>query len=121
MRFTTTARYAVLLPVLAFLFGTAPVQAQPADEKPGWSYRLTPYIWFSGLDGTVGAGGRPVDVDVSFSDTLKILDLGFMLALEARQGKTLLLLDSFYARLSDDADTPGPLFSGAEFTSQQLM
>jgi len=98
-------------------------QAAPScqESPPRWEYRLTPYIWFSGLDGKVGAGGRTADVNASFSDILSNLNIAAMLAFEARRGKLLLFLDALYLSQSADADTRGPLFSGAAVNSDTLM
>jgi hypothetical protein len=108
---------------LALLLVAAPLQAQaPAGtEARKWEYRLTPYLWTAGLDGTLGAGGRTADVDLSFSDIIEDLDFAAMLTFEARRGPRVFLLDTTYTDTSDDAETPGPLFSGGDFTSKQLM
>jgi hypothetical protein len=121
---TTSAARALM--ALALLFAV-PVQAQdtaassPSGTAAKWEYRLTPYLWFSGFNGTLGAGGHTADVDVGFSDVINHLDLALMLTFEARRGPLILLLDTFYADLSGDADTRGPLFSGADFTSKTFM
>jgi hypothetical protein len=60
-------------------------------------------------------------VDPSFSDLLKDLDFGAMLLAEARYDRWGLLLDGFYSKLSKDAETPGPLFSSVDATSQMGM
>ena len=61
------------LPV-AFLLAMGPAHAQDAEKAARWEYRFTPYLWMSGLKGTVGAEGRPADVDLSFSDVLEDLE-----------------------------------------------
>ena len=60
-------------------------------------------------------------MDPSFSDLLKDLDFGAMLLAEARYDRWGLLLDGFYLKLSKDAETPGPLFSSVDATSQMGM
>jgi len=44
----------------------APIQAPPPAS--GWEFRIEPYGWLTGIDGTVGIGDKMADVDASFSD-----------------------------------------------------
>jgi hypothetical protein len=78
-------------------------------------------LWTAGLTGDLSARGRSATVDPSFSDLLKDLDFGAMLLAEARYDRWGLLLDGFYSKLSKDAETPGPLFSSVDATSQMGM
>lgn len=64
------------------------------------------------------AGLRSTRMDPSFGDLLKELDFGAMLAAEVRYGRWGFLFDGMYMKLSKDADTSGPLFSGADVTSK---
>ena len=55
---------------------TVPAGAQaPTESLTEWQHRLTPYLWFTGVKGTLGAGGRTVEADISFSELLENLDL----------------------------------------------
>lgn len=74
-----------------------------------WHYRLTPYIWGAGLEGRVGKFGRRADVSKSFSDVLDGLDLGAMLAFEARLGRYGVLTDLLYVSLSESDTIPTPI------------
>ena len=59
------------LTVSATLFpGTA-----TAAESDNWQFRITPYLWMLGLDGTTAALGQDVDVDASFSDIVDVLNI----------------------------------------------
>ncbi len=46
-----------------------------AQESDGWKFRLTPYLWALGLDGTTAAMGNDVPLDASFSDILDLLNI----------------------------------------------
>src|SRR6185369_515327 len=96
-----------------------PISLQPRPSP--WSFEVTPYLWTAGLTGDLSARGRSATVDPSFSDLLKDLDFGAMLLAEARYDRWGLLLDGFYLKLSKDAETPGPLFSSVDATSQMGM
>ena len=71
---------------LAIAVGSPPVLADDAADTSDttlandeWSFALAPYLWTSGLSGTVGASGAPpVTIDVSPLDVLESLDMGFM-------------------------------------------
>jgi len=102
----------------SFLLLIVAASSALAEERGGWSYRVTPYLWGSGLEGSVATlpPAGPIEVDASFSDILKDLDLALMGTFEARSGGRLgFLADVLYMGLSTDADTPGPLFSSADY------
>lgn len=84
-------------------------EVHEAIDEQRWRYRLTPYVWGAGLQGTVGASGRRAEVERSFSEVLDSLDAGAMLAFEARRGRFGLFADLLHVRLSDSARVPTPL------------
>ncbi len=110
-------RYRFAIPGVAvgLLFAsTAGAQSQ-ASAADAWTFSLTPYFWAVGIDGDVGIGRLPdVDVDASFSDVWDTLDFALMGMFEARRDRYGLLFDGFYAKLSADADTPGPAFGDVD-------
>jgi opacity protein-like surface antigen len=69
-------------------------------------FRLTPFFWAAGLNGTVGTRRSlpTVDVDVEFKDILRNLDFAAMLAGEYRNGKWGLLADLTYVAISVERD-----------------
>jgi len=77
-----------------------------SDEK--WILELTPYVWFTGVSGTLQptAGGRSVEFDESFSDVLEDLNSAFFLAGYARKGRLVLLGDFSYVNLSQEGVVP---------------
>jgi len=77
--------------------------AQPASpSSDDWEFLLTPYLWGSGMDGTVGIAGRDADFEVSAKDLIKSLDFGFMGNFEARRGRWSFGTDLVYADLGKD-------------------
>ena len=117
-------RGVVALAALALVLCGAPARAQESSQDDeGWSVRLTPYLWFAGLKGDVGVGGRIAEVDASFGDIVDHLELGAMGALEARHGRWGLGADVMYLKLGDDGDiaTPGPLVDHFDFDMSALI
>ena len=80
----------------------------PAVAGEGWQFNLAPYVWGAGIDGRVAHAALPrdFDVDMPFSDILQNLDVGAMLAFEARKGRAGLVLDGLYVKTSNDATIP---------------
>jgi hypothetical protein len=96
--------------------GPAAAQEPAAAAAGGWSFGVTPYVWFASLEGDVGAisGLPPVSVDAGFDDIIENADIALMVAAEARRGRFGVVTDFTYLALSADGNTPGPLFGGAE-------
>lgn len=92
---------------------------QPATKPSGWTFRLEPYGWLMGMDGSVGAGPFSTSVDVSSKSLLQNLDWGVFLQAEARNGKWGILADGFFAQLSAEGNPPGPLYSNLDAKLQQ--
>lgn len=115
-------RFAIVATAVWLLLAP-PAYAQYPERRTvnEWTFVLTPYFWATGIEGDVGIGNLPdVKVDSDFSDVWDVLDLALMGMFEARKDRYGLLFDGVYAKVSDDADTPGPLFDDAdvEFTHQ---
>jgi hypothetical protein len=100
-----------------------PAAPSPTAPKPGaWQFEFTPYLWGAGLDGEVKVGRLPAQgVEASFSDLLKVLDLGLMGTFEGRKGRWGLIVDALYFDLSETEPTPNNLYGDAEVgITQQL-
>jgi opacity protein-like surface antigen len=84
-----------------FLAGLGASLAQPctaaADE---WNFEVTPYLFATALNGTVGVKGYQSDVDLPFNDIWDHLDSAFMGAFTAEKGPWTFMLDTLYAKLS---------------------
>lgn len=93
---------------------TALIAVPVAAQDSGWSFALSPYLWAPGIKSSVDTAWGSVEVDKDTGDVLSSLDLAFMGALEARNGRWGLIADLFYAKLSESRATPlGLLFSRA--------
>lgn len=75
-----------------------------ADDS--WHVGLTPYLWFAGVHGTVGALDRTTSVHAPFADIFKYFNIGFMGAVEARKRHLVLATDLIWMKLSDDKGLP---------------
>jgi len=84
---------------------TAP-QPKETNTNDGWHVAITPYLWFSGVHGTVGALGREASVHASFSDIFSNTDIGAMGVMEARYKRVLMPVDFMWIKLSDDKALP---------------
>jgi hypothetical protein len=103
--------------------GPAGAQDTAATAADGWSFGLTPYVWFASLEGDVGAisGLPPASVDAGFDDIIENTDIALMLVAEARRGRFGIIADLNYLALSADGDTPGPLFDDAEVETSTVF
>jgi outer membrane receptor protein involved in Fe transport len=90
--------------------------ATPAlAQSSGWSFALSSFAWTPSLTSSVETAWGTVEVDKSIGDVLSDLDLAFMGAFEARNGRWSLIADLFYADLSQSRSNPlGVLFSRAK-------
>lgn len=97
-----------------------PLSTPSSSSGDEWEFVFTPYGWAAGLDGTVGIGNATAEMDLSFSDILDDLQIGAMGHFEARKGRWAFLFDGLWLKLEDGADTPGPLFGGADVEVEEL-
>lgn len=79
-----------------------------AAEDSGWHFSLSPYLWFAGAHGTVGARGHNLSIHASPGDLLSHADIGLMGAAEARRKRFLLAGDMLWVRISDSKALPFP-------------
>jgi len=97
--------------VLAAGFGIrANAQSSAPSSTPTTEVGI--YVFMTAINGTGQLGPVTSDIDVSFSDLLKTLDIGFMGYVEHQRGKWSFIGDLFYADLS----TSGNLASGPVLT-----
>jgi hypothetical protein len=85
---------------------TTTPEAKETNTDDGWHVGITPYIWFSGVHGTVGALGHDAAVNASFGDIFNYLNIGAMGTLEVRHNRVLMPLDFFWIKLSDNKTLP---------------
>lgn len=67
-----------------------------------WHFLFAPYLWATGLDGTMTIANHTSDVHESFKDLIDHLDFGAEAHLEANYGRWTLMVDPTYMKLSDD-------------------
>ena len=96
-------RLALVLGLLAS--ASRGLAAQAAAEPEHWRITFTPYVWMSGLEGTIGVGSNISEVDVSFSEGAEDFEFGFAGLLEIRRHPWVLRTDFYYVSLSDEEAT----------------
>lgn len=108
IRHTSTLATVALL--LAASLAAFPAVAEPAGSDQ-WQFEVTPYLFASGLKGTVGARGVAAQTDLSFNDIFSNLDAAALALFEARKGRWTFGVDAIYMKLSDGANKSfqGPL------------
>jgi hypothetical protein len=102
---------------------TASPGGNPASNDDGWHFSLSPYLWFAGAHGTVGALGHDLSIHASPGDLLSHLDFGLMGSAEARHKRFLLTGDMLWIRLSDSHAVPFPGLGAvsADFRAGQFV
>jgi len=90
----------------------APQKATTAADDDNWHLEITPYLWFAGVHGTVGALGRTVGFHAGAGDVLSKLNIGLMGAVDVRRKRFLLHVDFMWIKLSDDRGIPLSPFPG---------
>ena len=78
-----------------------------AQESDGWKFRISPYLWMLGLDGTTAALGNDVAVDASFGDILDLLNIALSANMELSKGRFFVVFDPMYAQLEAEYAGPG--------------
>ncbi len=79
----------------AFALALATTPATAAE----WKHEIAPYVWGSGMDGTVGIGSVTAEAEMSFSDILDDLEFGFMGAYRASRDRYSITVDAIYMGL----------------------
>ena len=105
---------------IEYSFGDTPPKKvkNPNPSPSDWHVDWEPfYLWFSGLNGNVGAGGFVAPVSVSFSQVIDQLNIGLMTALDVRRKRIGLFTDLIFMSLSSDQKTTPILPSYLGFTA----
>ncbi|MEI6674208.1 MAG: hypothetical protein WCO57_03415 [Verrucomicrobiota bacterium] len=102
MKIHATLLSTLFLASLPALAGTPTPTTSPVPESP-WSCRLALYGWAEALQGDMGVAGRTADVNLSFNDVLKHLDMAFMGAVEVGYNRWSFMADVVYADVSGSA------------------
>lgn len=80
-------------------------QSPPLD---GWHFTVSPYLWFPGIHGNVGALGHDASVHASAGDLLSHFRFGLMGAATAQHKRLLIAGDLMWVRLGDTKALPFP-------------
>jgi hypothetical protein len=76
----------------------------PADQ--GWHVDVAPYLWFPGINGTVGVLDHDSSVHVTARDVLSYFNFGLMGAVETRYNRIIIPVDFMWVRLKDSKGIP---------------
>jgi hypothetical protein len=112
---------------LEYSWGEAPVpkpKKPPSTQPSEWHVDWIPfYLWFSGLNGNVGAAGFVAPVSVSFSNVFSQLNIGLMTNLDVRRKRIGLATDLIFMSLSSDQKTSpiGNAFSGFTTNAKEVI
>ncbi len=85
---------------------TSPEPKDNLDSDEGWHVSFTPYIWFAGIHGTVGALDHEASVHASFGDIFNYLNIGAMATVEPRYNRIVMPFDFLWMKLSDQKALP---------------
>ncbi len=95
-------------PAMAADFSSADTTYVATEAVPpgGWEFQVTPYGWFTGINGTITARGRSVSTSASFVDLVNNSDelIPFMGYLEASKDRFSIFGDFFYSKLGFSAE-----------------
>jgi hypothetical protein len=97
------------------------LQSVSAQAQESWDFKVIPYLWMVGIDGTMSVGPVDNDLDVSFSDILSDMDIGGSVVFRGMRGKHGFHLDYTYLRLKPDPMLlPAPPFPEGSGLNQKL-
>lgn len=96
-------------------------QSKSSGDDSNWHVNLSPYLWFPGVHGTVGAAGRQVSVHASPGDLLSNFKFGLMGAVELRYKRFVIPIDMMWVRLEDDHPLPFEQVTSAKFTGGEFF
>jgi hypothetical protein len=102
---------------------SSPPQVGMTADNSGWHFTISPYLWFPGVHGTIGARDRDVSVHASPGDLLSHFRFGLMGAIEARYKRVVLPLDIMWVRLGDNKALPFPnlMVNTAKLTGSEFI
>ena len=91
----------LVIVTLGFIVASSATHSQASD----WQFEITPYMWFSGIDGDVSVGDRTAEVDVGFDDIIKNVDMASLIMLTAQKGQLVLWGQFDYISMNDSGST----------------
>lgn len=116
--FGNMAAFAGALGGLALMASSASAQA-PQQDPDAWSFTISPYVWFSGLGGTVSTPAGSESFRADFGDIFGTMKFAAMGLFEARRGNFSLVFDTMYLNLQQGVPVPGHgAYGGASARTQ---
>ena len=91
-----------------------PKQANAPDRK--WHFAFAPYLYLTGVSGTVGARNRTSDIHLSIGDVLSHFNGGLMGSFAARRGRLVIFNDLLWTKLTEERSTPRGLYDTGKIT-----
>jgi hypothetical protein len=76
-----------------------PASPQVGEPTSNWHLAVSPYLWFPGVHGTIGARGHDASIHVSPGDLLSHFRFGLMGLVDTRYKRIVLPLDIVWVRL----------------------
>jgi hypothetical protein len=92
--------------------GAPATQTMNVADDDKWHLAISPYLWFAGVHGTIGARDRAASFHASAGDVISKLNIGLMGAVEARKRRLVVPIDFMWIKLSDDKAFPQSPFPG---------
>lgn len=95
--------------------------AAHAAETEGWSFELTPYVWYAGLEGDITVDGQKADFEKDASDLFDAAEAGISVRFKAEYNRIVLggLID--YFSLSTDELDVEDRPAGGRLDTEMLM
>lgn len=91
---------------------SAPASQTNVANDDKWHLAISPYLWFAGAHGTIGAGNRTASFHATAGEVLSKLNIGLMTAAELRKRRFVAPVDFMWIKLSDDKAFPESPFPG---------
>lgn len=91
---------------VALIFVPAASAQTASTSQDGWHVTFSPYLWFAGIHGSVGALNSQASVHAGFGDIFSHLNIGFMSVVEPRYKRVVMPVDFIWMKLSDEHALP---------------
>ncbi|HEX5790021.1 MAG TPA: hypothetical protein VFY13_02660 [Luteolibacter sp.] len=114
-------KHAALPCLLTGMTAIALTSASASAQSGDWSFEITPYAWFAGIEGQAEVLGNTVEFDKSATDMFDALETAASLRLGARRDRFIMGAQIDYVALeTSELDVLNSLLSG-RFKSDMLI
>lgn len=119
----TNLKRGMLVAALTILATTASLSpgVATAQQSNDSFFRITPYLWFLGIDGTTAVLGQDTNVEADFGDLLDVLNIALMVNMEWNTGKWFVVVDPLFGSFEMDFETPGQPPIGGKVEADMLI